>query len=217
MTLVDLTRRVESGMPTYPGDPSVSVESHADFDTDGYRVSRLELGSHAGTHVDAPAHTEPDGATLDSYSVDDLRFTTRLVDCRDIGANELVAPGAIPDRLEPGVDCLIFRTGWEAEWGTDRMVDHPALAPETAQVCADRGLAVGIDALSPDLTGGDDVPVHHALLGAELLIVENLCGLDALPVDRTFDLFVMPLRVDADGAPARVVAEVGSQLSLNGG
>ncbi|KAB1193863.1 cyclase family protein [Haloferax sp. MBLA0076] len=208
MTLVDLTRRVESGMPTYPGDPAVSVESHADFDADGYRVSRLELGTHTGTHVDAPAHTEADGATLDSYSVEDLRFTAQVVDCRDAGANGLVTAGVIPAELDPDVDCLVFRTGWEDEWGTVRMTDHPALAPETGQVCADRGFSVALDALSPDPTGGDGVPVHHAVLGAGNLIVENLRGLEALPTDRSFDLFVLPLRVDADGAPARVVAEV---------
>ncbi|KAB1198761.1 MULTISPECIES: cyclase family protein [Haloferax] len=208
MTLVDLTRRVESGMPTYPGDPPVSVESHADFDADGYRVSRLELGSHAGTHVDAPAHTEPDGATLDTFSVEELRVSARLVDCRDVGANELVGPDAVPTDLDPSVQCLVFRTGWEDEWGTDRMADHPALAPETGSVCAERGLSVAIDALSPDPTGGSEVPVHHAILGAGRFIVENLCGLDVLPTDRPFELFVMPLRVDADGAPARVVAEI---------
>ena len=208
MTLVDLTRRVESGMPTYPGDPPVSVEPHADFDTDGYRVSRLELGSHTGTHVDAPAHTEPDGATLDAFSVEDLRVTTRLVDCRDAGANGLVGPDAILSVLDSTLDCLVFRTGWEDEWGSDRMTDHPALAPETGRTCADRGFAVATDALSPDPTGGDGVPVHHAVLGAGQFVVENLRGLDALPTDRSFELFVMPLRVDADGAPARVVAEV---------
>ncbi|WP_396612225.1 cyclase family protein [Haloferax sp. S1W] len=208
MTLVDLTRLVESGMPTYPGDPPVSVESHAEFDTDGYRVSRLELGTHAGTHVDAPAHTEPDGRTLDAYSVADLRFTAQIVDCRDVGAGGLVTPDSIPNELADSTDFLVFQTGWEAEWGTERMTDHPALAPETGQWCADRGISVGIDALSPDLTGGDGVPVHHVLLGSRQLIVENLCGLDALPESRAFDLFVMPLRVDADGAPARVVAEV---------
>jgi kynurenine formamidase len=208
VTLVDLTRPIESGMPTYPGDPPVSVEIHAEFDADGYRVSRLELGTHTGTHVDAPAHTEPDGATLDAYSVADLRMTARVVDCRDAGARERITADAIPAPLDPSVECLVFRTGWEAEWGTDRMTDHPALAPETGEACANRGLSVGIDALSPDLTGGGDVPVHHALLGAGCLIVENLCGLDALPTDRVFNLFVLPLRVDADGAPARVVAEI---------
>ncbi|WP_410767065.1 cyclase family protein [Haloferax sp. DFSO60] len=206
MTLVDLTRPIESGMPTYPGDPPVSVESHATFDRDGYRVARLELGSHTGTHVDAPAHTEPDGATLDSYSVDELRMTAQVVDCRGVGAGGKITPAHLPE-IESDVECLVFRTGWEDEWGTDRMTEHPSLSAELAQFCADRGYAVATDALSPDPTGGSEIPVHNAVLGAGNLIVENLCGLAMLPVGESFTLFVLPLRVDSDGAPARVVAE----------
>jgi kynurenine formamidase len=202
--LYDLTRRVETGMPTYPGDPEASVEPHATFEGSGYRVSRLELGTHTGTHVDAPAHTEADGRTLDAFDVEDFRFDARLVDCRDVDAGGLIRPDALPD--DDGADLLVFRTGWEDEWGTARMTDHPALAPETARDCARRGVSVATDALSPDPTGGDGVPAHHAVLGAGGLILENLCNLDA--VSDRFALLAFPLRVDADGAPARVVARV---------
>ncbi|SFR55585.1 Kynurenine formamidase [Halogeometricum rufum] len=201
--LVDLTMPVEASMPTYPGDPPVSVTPHATHESDGYRVSRLELGTHAGTHVDAPAHTERDGATLGSVPVDRFRFDARLVDCRDVGANGTIGPDRLP---ETDAEMLVFRTGWDAEWGTDRMVDHPALAPETADRCAERGHHVGIDALSPDPTGGEGVPAHRALLGAGLLIVENLTELGDVP-DR-FELLAFPLKVDADGAPVRAVARV---------
>lgn len=201
--LVDLTRRIETGMPTYPGDPAVSVTPHAEHDTDGYRVSRLELGTHAGTHVDAPAHTEPDGRTLDAFDVDRFRFDARLVDCRDVGANAAVGPERVPDG---DADLLVFRTGWEREWGTDRMTDHPHLAPETARRCAEAGSHVATDALSPDPTGSESVPAHRALLGAGLLIVENLANLDRVPA--RFELLALPLRVDADGAPVRAVARV---------
>jgi kynurenine formamidase len=204
MTLVDLTRPVESGMPTYPGDPAVEIEPHATFDADGYRVSRLQLGTHAGTHVDAPSHTEADGRSLGAFDADEFRFRARLVDCREAEANGTIGPAAVPD--DDSVEMVVFRTGWEDEWGTDRMTEHPALAPETARRCAERGYSVGTDALSPDPTGGDGgVPAHRAILGAGLLVVENLSNLGAVP-DR-FELLAFPLRVDADGAPARVVAE----------
>ncbi|MDS0294680.1 cyclase family protein [Halogeometricum luteum] len=205
--LVDLTRRVESGMPTYPGDPAVDVTPHATHGADGYRVSRLELGTHAGTHIDAPAHTEADGATLGSFDVDRFRFDARLVDCRGVGANGEIGPNAVPERDGNGDEereMLVFRTGWETEWGTDRMTDHPYLAPKTAERCADRGFHVGTDALSPDPTGAESVPAHRALLGSERLIVENLCNLGSVP--ERFELLALPLRVDADGAPVRAVA-----------
>ncbi|ADQ66784.1 kynurenine formamidase [Halogeometricum borinquense DSM 11551] len=215
--LVDLTRPVETGMPTYPGDPDVAVTPHATQEADGYRVSRLELGTHTGTHIDAPAHTERDGATLDSFDAERFRFDARLVDCRGVGANEAIGSEAVP---ETDAEMLVFRTGWEAEWGTDRMTEHPYLAPETAERCADAGYHVGIDALSPDPTGGNEasdgdadghsdesgVPAHHALLGAGLLIVENLTNLGAVP--ERFELLALPLCVDADGAPVRAVARV---------
>lgn len=214
--LVDLTRRVESGMPTYPGDPDVEITPHATHDADGYRVSRLELGTHAGTHIDAPAHTEPDGATLGSFDVDRFRFDARLVDCRGVDANGAIGPEAVPEADAGGErEMLVFRTGWADEWGTDRMTDHPYLAPETAERCAERGYHVGTDALSPDPTGGGGdedesgndgggVPAHRALLGSGLLIVENLTNLGSVP--ERFELLAFPLRVDADGAPVRAVA-----------
>ncbi|MDS0299251.1 cyclase family protein [Halogeometricum sp. S1BR25-6] len=202
-------------MPTYPGDPAVDVTPHATHGADGYRVSRLELGTHAGTHVDAPSHTEADGRTLDSFDVDRFRFDARVVDCRDVGANGEIPPDAVPasddDEEERGDGggteaMLVFRTGWADEWGTDRMTDHPYLAPETAERCAEAGYHVGTDALSPDPTGAESVPAHRALLGSERLIVENLRNLDAVP--ERFELLALPLRVDADGAPVRAVAWV---------
>ncbi|SFR60312.1 cyclase family protein [Halogeometricum limi] len=207
--LVDLTRSVESGMPTYPGDPAVSVAPHATQESDGYRVSRLELGTHTGTHVDAPAHTESEGDSLGAFDADEFRFDARVVDCRGVGANEAIGPDAVPEPNDAADtdEMLVFRTGWAEKWGSDEMFAHPSLAPETAERCAERDFHVGIDALSPDPTDGDGgVPAHHALLGAGLLIVENLTNLDAVP-DR-FELLVLPLKVDADGAPVRAVARI---------
>ncbi|MFA1611508.1 cyclase family protein [Halobellus rubicundus] len=205
--IVDLTRPVESGMPTYPGDPEVRIEPHATHTDDGYRVSRIALGSHAGTHVDAPAHTEPDGATLGSFSLADLRFRARVVDCRGAGANEAIGAAALDPLPLDDVGAVVFRTGWSDAWGTGRMTDHPYLAPETARRCAEAGVAVAVDALSPDPTGGDGFDAHRALLGAGLPIVENVRDLGTLP-DRAFELCVVPLAVDVDGAPARVFARV---------
>lgn len=208
--LVDLTRPIQSGMPTYPGDPEVSITPQATHEADGYRVSEIHLGTHSGTHIDAPAHIVPDGATLDAYTPDDLRFTARVVRCDHIEEGTAITPDALPDeQTRSEVDALVFDTGWAAEWGTDRMLAHPFLAAETARRCADAGVAVATDALSPDPSDREtDRPAHQALLGAGLPIVENVCNLDALP-DDLFELLVLPLRVDVDGAPARVVARVG--------
>lgn len=225
----DLTQPVASAMPVYPGDPAVTVEPHATMADDGYRTSALSLGSHAGTHVDAPAHTEPDGRTLDEFGVDAFRFDAAVVDCTDVGERGAVSRDAVAAADPPtDADAVLLHTGWDEHWGTDRYRDHPFLAPAAAEWLADRGYHVGLDTFSPDPTppvgggtgdgdgDGTDaepasdapgVPAHHALLGADRLVIENLRGLDRLPERVT--LHAHPLAVvDADAAPVRAVADV---------
>lgn len=205
----DLTQPVTDGMPTVPGDPPVSVTPAATVEQDGYAVSRLHLGSHAGTHVDAPAHVFADRRTLGEYAVDRFVFEAVVVDCRDLSARDPIPLGRVPP-ADAG-DCVVFHTGWDAHWGTDRYLDHPYLSPAAGRACRDRGLAVGIDALSPDPTPTDragpeepsGLPAHEAILGAEHLIVENLRNLSA--VSARVELRALPLAFDGDAAPVRAV------------
>ncbi|UIO98556.1 cyclase family protein [Halobaculum sp. CBA1158] len=215
MEPVDLTRRLEPGMPVYPGDPGVSAEPSATMDEEGYRVTGLSFTTHVGTHVDAPAHMEPEGATLDEYGIADFRFDARLVDLADgdgLERREPITPAMLPDDAGDA-DLLAIRTGWGDYWGDERYFDHPYLPPAAARHVADLGCAVGLDAINPDPTptprASDDepegVPAHHELLGAGRFIVENLALGGDLP--ERFTLRAYPLRVDADGAPVRAVAE----------
>lgn len=206
--MYDLSQPIETGMPTYPGDPSASVEPAATYPEDGCRVRALACGSHTGTHVDAPSHTEADGRTLDAYNLDRFVLDAVRVDCRDLGARE-----AIPaDRVPSGdADCAVFWTDWDEYWGESAYLDHPYLSVEAAERCAARGLAVATDTLNPDPTptenAGDDEPdgfaVHHALLGEDCLIFENLTNLGA--VSDRFELRAYPLKLGGDGAPVRAV------------
>lgn len=207
-TVHDLSHQFADGMTTFPGDPEVTVDPATDFDIDGYRVTDLGCGSHAGTHVDAPAHTEADGKTLDEFDLDRFVLETIRVDCRDLGARERISSERVPSG---DADCVVFHTGWDEHWDTDRYRDHPFLAPATAERCAERGLAVGTDTLNPDPTPSpnatadepDGFPAHHAVLGDDCLIVENLTGLAAVP--ERFELRAYPLPLGTDGAPVRAV------------
>jgi kynurenine formamidase len=219
----DLSHDLASGLP-YPGDPPASVTPHAAFDEDGYRVAEIACSTHSGTHVDAPAHLLADGATLGDYGVGTFEFDARLVDCTDRGAREPVPADRVPeaeaepepetDEPGPGVDLVAFRTGWSEHWGDQRYFDHPYLSAAAAARCADRGFHVAVDAPSvdpsPSENASDDepdgYPAHHALLGDDRLILENLTSLGGLP--QRFSLRAYPLPVDADGAPVRAVAAV---------
>jgi len=144
----------------------------ADFETDGYRLTAINLGSHAGTHIDAPTHTEADGKTVEAYPIDRFEMGTIRVDCQDLGAREPTPPDRVPD---VDVDAVAFHTGWDDYWGTPVYYDHPFLAPETGRQCVNNGYDVALDALSPDPTPSsnaddvDDEPdgfeIHSELLG----------------------------------------------------
>ncbi|QDX41418.1 cyclase family protein [Salarchaeum sp. JOR-1] len=202
MTLRDCSHPIEDGMPVYPGDPAVGVEPAATMDADGFRVHRLALSTHAGTHVDAPSHLEPGGATLGEYGVEAFRWDARVVHCAP-GRNGRIELGDVPEA--GGADAVVFATGWSDHWGTDEYREHPALTRDAAARCADFEYHVGVDCPSVDPSESAAFPAHHELLGAGGLILENLTNLAGLPERVT--LHAYPLPVDADGAPARVVAE----------
>lgn len=219
----DLSRPIETGMTTYPGDPDVTLSPDATHTADGYATSEIRVGSHAGTHVDAPRHTLADGEPIDEGAIGSFALDTHLVDLagaldarEPITAATLPAPGAVCDEC----DLLVFRTGWADHWGTNRYRDHPFLAEAAAKRCRELGVGVGLDTFGPDPTpsapraiSGEPpaeephgTPAHDVLLGASLPIVENLCELDDLP--ERFRLYAFPLRLrDGDGSPVRAVAE----------
>ena len=213
----DLSHPIASDMCVYPDTPPVQVEPTATVETDGYRTTSIVMDSHAGTHIDAPAHMEVDGATIDELPVETFQFTARLADCRPLDPRTVIDIETITAALDGGidgeVDLLVIRTGWDAHWGTDRYFEHPYLTVEAARWLADRDLHVGIDALNVDPTltpnaAADEptgYPVHHVLFSSDRLLVENLRGLGRLPPQ--FELHAYPLAVHGgDAAPVRAVA-----------
>lgn len=206
----DLSHPLQTGMQTYPGDPPVRVETDATHADDGSQTTQLSIGSHTGTHVDAPAHLERGGATLGEFDVESFVRDCRRVDCRDLDPREAIPVQRVPS-ISSNRDCLVFWTGWDQYWGTERYLDHPYLTPEAAEYCAEQGAAIAIDTLNPDPTPSENstavepegYQAHHALLSEGLLIFENLCNLQA--VTGRFELRAYPLRIDSDGAPIRAV------------
>ncbi|MFB6080331.1 MAG: cyclase family protein [Haloferacaceae archaeon] len=206
----DLSQSIRTGMPTFPGDPAVTVEPHATLAADGYRVSTVACGSHAGTHVDAPRHTEADGRPVDALAVDRFALDAVRADCRGREPRSGIGPDALP---ATDADLLVVRTGWDDHWGTEAYLDHPFLTPAAAAFCVEQGYDVAVDALNVDPTPTDaatpdepdGIPAHHALLGNDRLVFENLTDLSGLP-DR-FEFLAFPLKLAAgDGAPVRAVA-----------
>ncbi|GAT71669.1 cyclase family protein [Microbacterium hydrocarbonoxydans] len=202
--LRDLSHPIRDGMMVYPGDPAVTVSPALTVTADGAAVARLGLGSHTGTHVDAPAHTIAGGRTLADVSLDALVGEAVVLRPPNtepghaIRWDDLAAPDDLPS-------IVIVDTGWARLFGTERALRHPFLDPDAVRELMRRGMRVlAVDTLSPDPTSGAGFPVHEIVLGGDGLIVENLCGLDDLPTRIRVGFF--PLRLEGDGAPVRAVA-----------
>lgn len=206
MRAVDLTHSIQTGMPVFPGDPGVVCTPSAVIERDGYAVTALSLGSHAGTHMDAPAHLLPGLSTLDGMGVDNFMGSACVVDCTAAGPGGEIGAGLLSG-LTPA-DFILLHTGWDRLWGgPDYFEGYPALTPGAARLLSRlAGRGVGIDTPSPDPVRSAACENHRLLLTAGLLLVENLTGLSALRGARFF-FCALPLKLArADGAPVRAVA-----------
>ncbi len=203
MRIVDLTHVMHTGMPVYPGTPPVRLEPEAVCERDGYRETRLSFCSHVGTHMDAPAHVFPDGVTLDRLPPERFSGRAVLLDCR---GRERVTEDMLRALPRDGVRFVLLRTGWEEHYGTDAYHEgFPVLTRGAAERLARGGLwGIGVDAVSVDPVDAE-LDNHRILLGAGLVIAENLCNLGALP--ERFEFEALPLLFEnADGAPIRAIA-----------
>lgn len=214
MTLVDLTHPLAADVYNPPGFPPVRVEQLPCPPGAVLRDTLVELVVHVGTHIDAPLHLlgrEQDaaGLRLEALIGPAVAWAFACEAPREIGLDELRA--ARPE-ARPG-DQVYVHTGWDRFFAdADRFAAHPHLSAEAAEWLAGQGVAlVGIDTPTPDLAvgargDGFGFPVHRALLGADIPIVENVAGLGAV-AGRRFTGHVCPIPlVGADGAPARVFA-----------
>ena len=216
MPVVDLSHPIRPGMPAYPGAPGLSFTPIADYQSDGYREREVRFVSHTGAHLDAPAHMIPGAKTLDAFPVEHFSGPGCVLHVSDlppggsIGTDRL---DAIAGELRSAA-FLLVRTGWAAKWGTPAYFEGiPTFAEPAAEHLA--GLAeahggslrgVGLDVISVDPVGAEKFPIHHILLGAGLVIVENLADLSPLPA-AGFEFYCPPLPLaDADGAPCRTWA-----------
>jgi arylformamidase len=199
--ILDVSVPIQEGMPIYDGNPGVhlsraqSIEGGADAN-----VSRLDLGVHTGTHVDAPLHFLPDGAGTEKLPLDVLVGPAQVVDA--MGLTGPIDAGSLESLdLPDGLERLLLKTPNSELWARkDFTRDFIRLTGDGARFLVERGVElVGIDYLSVG-----DQEAHRELLGAGVVAVE---GLDFRGVDPgAYTLVCLPLRlVGSDGAPARAI------------
>lgn len=209
MRIYDVTVPISELMPVWPGDPPVKIERVSE-QVSGvpFHVSWLHLGSHTGTHVDAPFHFVPSGQTVDRLPLDVLVGPALVLDLEDLPGRTIQAldlAGLHPPR---SATRLLLKTRNSSLWA-DRQNEfeqgYVHLDVKAAAWLVRRGIRlVGLDYLSVEAFGSTTYGVHRTLLEAGLVVVEGL-DLSNVP-EGPCQLVCLPLRIKGgDGAPARVL------------
>ncbi len=200
MAWLDLTMLLDEKTPVYPGDRKAEFSCMATVEKDGWNAMRMSFNSHFGTHMDAPLHMVSEGKSLDAYLPE--RFVGKAV-VLDVRGKDVIRPQDCDlDLLQAG-DFAFFLTGHSDDvHGKDYYVKNPVLSPDLAQELVEHRVGmVGLDSWTPD---NAPYTLHKLFFRNDILILENLVGLEPLAGKRT-DAVVAPLKVrHADGAPARV-------------
>lgn len=211
-------RIVDLSLPMTPANPRGTCRflPHKTYEQDRARITLVTFDTHLGTHLDAPSHQLPCGATLDQVDLGACVGPARVLDFRHKGPEEMIDAAdldAAADQIPSG-ERLVLWTGWDRHFGTPRYIDgYPALTVAAARFLTDRGVRlVGIDtpSVAPVYMGmAVTNAVHEPLLEAGVVLIEGLTNLDALG-HSSFELIALPLNlVGLDGCPVRAVGIVG--------
>lgn len=206
MPIHDVSLPISQSLTVWPGDPPIRITQTSHLDRgDTATVSRLDLGAHTGTHVDAPVHFISGGQGVDSLDLNLLVGPALVVHALEVDA--LSADVLAGLQIPSGVERILFRTRNSDLWARgERDFDKGfvAIAEDGAEWLIAHGIKlVGVDYLS--VAPFDDVvPTHRALLGAGLIAVE---GLNLSQIEPGLYHFVcLPLKIAGnDGAPARAI------------
>lgn len=200
--LIDLSVDINEQTPIYPGDPSTKIEPAGVLERDGYTDHYLSIGTHVGTHIDAPMHMIANGQSLDQIPVEHFVGRGRYIKVDKTFSLESVKAA----NIQAG-DIVLFHTGMSDTYHDSiYFEDYPAMSDEIANYLVKLGVKmVGVDTCSVD--NQDNFPVHKVLLGGNVLIIENITNLNSL-AGKDFTVYALPIKLQIDGAPARVIAQV---------
>ncbi|MGI0090933.1 MAG: cyclase family protein [Nitrososphaerales archaeon] len=211
--VVDLTHGLANGMPSYPGDPEPSFKRVSTIEKEGVNVSNLNLGSHTGTHMDAPRHFLKDGTPIDKIPLSKFAGEAIVLDL----SFKLVGSGITAQDIEKALkgnkieedDIVVFYTGCSDLWGDPKVNSNfTFLTNEGAKYLVSKKVrAVGIDFLSIEQFHSKTHETHKELLSHGVYIIESLSKELKQFIGQRVLFMAFPIKFEGgDGAPCRAMA-----------
>jgi kynurenine formamidase len=215
-TLIDLSHTVAHGLVTYKGLPApiicdyLSREASKRHYAPGveFQIGKIEMVANTGTYLDSPFHRYENGKDLSQLELEKLANLPAIKIAA--GQQQVIDASCFPRDENLAGKAILVETGWSKHWNTPRYFEgHPFLTEDAAQFLADSKVAlVGIDSHNIDSVEDPRRPVHSILLGQEIIIVEHMTNLAALP-RKDFAFFAVPVKVKGFGTfPVRAFAIV---------
>lgn len=206
MRTYDVSLTISPNLPTWPGDPPIMIERTSKIEEGGIaNVSRMNMGVHTGTHVDAPIHFIQGGSSVEKMLLKVLIGRAFVLDVGDV---DLITAAVLEQAdLPPRTRRVLLKTRNSRYWAqglTAFQEDFVGVSADGAQFLVDRGVQlVGVDYLGI-APFNDVIPTHQILLKAGVVILEGLNL--AMVEDGRYNLYCLPLKLaGSDGAPARAI------------
>ena len=221
--ILDLTHRLTRAFAFTPGRLIMEAVEGSGMKA-GMALNRISIVEHTGTHLDAPRHFAPDGASVGDIPVSQLIVPLVVIDIRDkvktdrdarVEPRDVIAWERRHGRIPSG-SCVAMLSGWDplkafSSFGSLPPAERrksPGFDAAVMEILMKRDVrGIGVDTMSID--AGEAMPafpVHQAWLRSGRWALEGLANLDRAPAAGGL-LFagVVPLE-NATGMPARVIA-----------
>ena len=211
MKIIDLTHTYETGQLAGNPErhPSVALTPMGKLAESGCNTSSLLLGTHTGTHMDAPYHLIANGETIDNIDLAYCTGDVTIADFRNFKAGDSIGISDLSDICIS--NRMVFLFGWDKYYGTSRYSESwPYLSIDAAKYLVQHGLRLlAIDTPSPDkkATGcNNDYAVHKFLFRNGVNIIESIANTDNISFKKQYSIAALPLKLkDLDGSPCRVI------------
>lgn len=213
MSWTDLSQPLWEGSDRAGRTRAPRFESLMDIEHDHFSMMEYTFVSHIGTHLDAPSHFIPGGRSIEQIPLDRVTGPGVVLDVAGkantgIDADALSRSGPVPEPDE----IVLIRTGWDEKAGTPAYFRHPYLLQSAVQWLIEHHVKlVGLDLITPEIPesvrkGPFSWPVHRALLGNDVLLIENVCNMKPLLGQRV-EVLAAPISIKGgDGSPVRLLA-----------
>lgn len=229
MKILDLSHTLEDKMPVFPQDPDFSIDEILNSEKDGFTLSLIKMGLHAGTHIDSPYHFHSEGKKVNEIELDTLIGSIRLIDAT-INLNKSInsSENLSKDNLNPNNEnskreinaslfknvkkgeIVIIKTEWSKNWGlSNYFTQNPYLSDESAEFLIKKQISgLGID--SPSVDNFEYTSIHEKLLYNNIWIIENLKNLELIPQspDENLEFFCIPLPIKYEASPVRAFIRI---------